>query len=74
MDAKYRGPCCGGTRQAGDGNPSTCIKCGTFKAYLCGMCRRPLTLTEEQKARIARNKDKAIEQGLGSNIRTEFPG
>ena len=60
MDAKYRGPCCGGTRKPGDGKPATCMASGcNYSAYLCAKCRKPLKLTAPQCERMAANLERA---------------
>ena len=65
MDAKYKGPCCGGTRKAGDGNPATCLKPGcNFKTYLCAKCRKPLPLTKEQRKIIDASRERALDKQM----------
>ena len=65
MDDKYKGPCCGGTRKAGDGKPATCLKPGcNFKAYLCAKCRKPLPLTKEQREIIEASRERALDQQM----------
>ena len=58
---QYRGVCCGGTRKPGDGNASTCLNTG-LKYFVCRKCFRPLALTSEQKERIAKKREVALEK------------
>ena len=64
--AEFNGPCCvvdgvRGTRKVGDGKPYTCKVTGQ-KYYACAACRLPLALTDEQRARIARNAEDAFDK------------
>ena len=58
---EYNGPCCGGTRKVGDFGRYLCQP-GNVYLYCCGKCRTPLALTDDQRERMAKNKDAALDR------------
>ena len=61
MPSKYIGKqCCGGDKLAGDayGKQWQCKRC-PYKAYVCGKCRKELTLTGEQMTTVTKSKSAA---------------
>ena len=59
MPQEYKGPCCGGTKKWGDGKGCNVDGKIEYYCYACN-CILDIILTDEEKARAAKNKEVAL--------------